>query len=203
MFKSYDKKERFDAEIKPLVEQIKAKCNLFRIPFLFVAAAANDKDDTCYRMTILTPASFGLTLTKDHVRGIVNVMNGFLTIPPESGVQKAVEEAASETGTILFVDDGSIVTGDDGEVFLDESAIHAPSDESVRQAVPVIDLSNVVAREPQQTAKTKTKKKKAEDDDFLVFKQDDEAVYGGLSELPLRPGSEKKNRKVKKGGKDG
>lgn len=187
MVKAYDKKERYEKEIKPLVDDIKAKCNLLRIPFIFIAADENDSEDTKYKMSFLSPAGLGVSLKKDLIRNLVNVMNGFATIPPESGIIAAVEESASSRETIRFIDDGSVITGDDGELLLAVEDSGTILEERPRDPVPVIDLSNVVAKEPPKPKKEKSKPKKDIPDDIntLFDESDEEISYAPVGELNI------------------
>lgn len=193
MVKAYDKKERYEKEIKPLVDDIKAKCNLLRIPFIFIAADENDSEDTKYKMSFLSPAGLGVSLKKDLIRNLVNVMNGFATIPPGSGILAAVEESASSRETIRFVDDGSVITGDDGELLLAVEDSGTILEERPRDPVPVIDLSNVVAKEPPKPKKEKSKPKKdIPDDTNSLFDESDEKIsYAPVGELNISPNCKK------------
>jgi len=121
MIKIYDKTKDFEEEILPLVEKLRQICSLNDIPFFFSAAITNDSSGTEYRTIALTPSITGTGLKKDYFKDFINVTNGFYTIPPEKedGFFSMLSDEV-RNGQKMFEDDGTIITGDDGELILKE-----------------------------------------------------------------------------------
>lgn len=69
-------------EIAPHVEAIKLACVKNGIPFFFSIAAEDDGKTTKYISEILSPKISGTQLTEDRITNMLNVANGFNTVPP-------------------------------------------------------------------------------------------------------------------------
>ena len=76
-----DKKEL--EELRNEIMQIKKICINNNIPYFMSFAVADDGVDTKYMNEIYSPAvSFGAELSDDKITPMINVVNGFKTVPP-------------------------------------------------------------------------------------------------------------------------
>lgn len=67
--------------VKPLGEIVKV-CKENQIPFFFAIPMTDDGEKTEYFSEILSPAVAERELADDKITRMLNVMNGFETIPP-------------------------------------------------------------------------------------------------------------------------
>lgn len=70
---------------KPLGEIAKV-CRENKIPFFFAVPVFNDEEKTDYYTEILSPAVAEQELTDDKITKMLNVMNGFDTLPPREPI---------------------------------------------------------------------------------------------------------------------
>jgi hypothetical protein len=77
----YNKKEIFEAEIKPIVNNLIKLCNRERIPcFMTFLPSNTDKDlNKAYENFYLSPGQYGIHLDKDQFRDHINITVGFHT----------------------------------------------------------------------------------------------------------------------------
>lgn len=75
------------AEIIPHLKEIKNTCAMHNIPFFFAAVQEDTKDHTTYFTEILTPGVLNTSVTKDSITDMINVINGFETVPPHEPIE--------------------------------------------------------------------------------------------------------------------
>lgn len=87
MNKDFDRTNEYKNSIEPLLQEIRAKCYAAEIPFFFLAAVADAKGVTEYKSEIVDTYPNGISLSNDVFPKLLNVMNGFDTIPPSAPME--------------------------------------------------------------------------------------------------------------------
>lgn len=165
----------YEEQIRPLIDKLKVLCNLYGIPFVFSAAVSNSATETVYKTVAISPSAIGYDLTDDKSKNIINVLNGFSTIPPQSSMQEEIEAEFNDRSPQMYCDDGTIVTGEDGEMILkeikDTGVSELLSTARVFDKVRMTDLGNIVNRkQPAQTSRnSQNEQTKAESVSVPVF----------------------------------
>lgn len=77
----YDKKKVYDEKIAPLVQSLIQACNEEKIPAFVTVAVRNTEDDTEYVSGMVSAFDSNIRLENDKFTKLVNVMNGFDTVP--------------------------------------------------------------------------------------------------------------------------
>ena len=98
----FDKKDIFSSQIEEKLLEVGRLCNRYRIPFVWVAAVADDGEKTEYGTVIetgktesspsveyvcdgVTPGAMEIALTDDRIKEVIKVVNGFKAVPQNSG----------------------------------------------------------------------------------------------------------------------
>jgi len=71
-----------DAELAKRVAAVEEFCKSNKLPYFIGIPVENTKEGTSYFYSYLTPAVSGVELTEDKVTKMLNVANGFNTVPP-------------------------------------------------------------------------------------------------------------------------
>jgi len=80
---TYNEKKYFNQEIKPLMEEIKRKCNYRNIPLFMTACVSCDENGNAeYETDILSPEYLDVSLPDKRFVEFIKVMNGFVTEIP-------------------------------------------------------------------------------------------------------------------------
>lgn len=99
----FDKKELFASQIEDKLAEVGRLCNRLRIPFVWVAAVADDGKETKYKTVIeagendnppdaeyicdgVTPGAMEIPVSDDRIREIIKIMNGFTAVPKNNGL---------------------------------------------------------------------------------------------------------------------
>ena len=69
-------------ELSRLVEEIDLFCKKTNIPYFFAIPTENTTDGTSYFYSYLSPGVAEIKLTDDKISKMMNVANGFNTVPP-------------------------------------------------------------------------------------------------------------------------
>lgn len=77
-----DNSKIINDEIKPKIEEIKKICAMYKIPFFFTVLESDDGTSSKYISEIESPTVADKSLTSDKITPLINVMNGFDTVPP-------------------------------------------------------------------------------------------------------------------------
>lgn len=76
-----NKEEIYQKEIMPLMKKIEDICKKNSIPNFMAVAVADDGKETVYKHFFLTPAVAEEEVADDKITKMLNVMNGFNTVP--------------------------------------------------------------------------------------------------------------------------
>ena len=76
----YNKKEIFENECRPLLQELSSKCHLYNLPFFFSCCVMNDQSDSEYVNEVSGAAGRGITLTKDLIGDYMAVILGFKVV---------------------------------------------------------------------------------------------------------------------------
>ena len=87
MLTEYDKTDAFEFEIKPAMETLVQLCNKHHIPFFVATCIKNDESGSEYKADMYASLSNEIRLKKDLFPKFVNVLNGFLTVPPNDELE--------------------------------------------------------------------------------------------------------------------
>ena len=80
-------REEYNKKIKPTMEKITLLAMKEEVPF-FAAFAVTEKDGSIsYETSCLTPGVIGKPLEDDRITKMINVINGFDTIPPHQTIE--------------------------------------------------------------------------------------------------------------------
>ena len=71
-----------DTELAKRVSAVEEICKNNNLPFFIGIPVENTKEGTSYFYSYLTPAVSGMELTEDKITKMLNVANGFNTVPP-------------------------------------------------------------------------------------------------------------------------
>lgn len=82
--KSFDKEAQYKDRLAEKIREIKIICNELAIPFVFSACIKSDKDGCEYVNEMLSPDFLQLEVNDNRFIHYMNVMNGFMTIPPRN-----------------------------------------------------------------------------------------------------------------------
>lgn len=82
MLTDFDKSDVFELEIEPKIESLVQACNKHHIPFFMTACIKNNQNESVYKTDMYASASNEIKLKTDYFPRLVNVMNGFATVPP-------------------------------------------------------------------------------------------------------------------------
>lgn len=74
--------EVYDKKIKPLVEEINEICISEKIPYFATFVISDKEGKTEYETYRLTPGVAEVKINDDRITKMLNVANGFDTIPP-------------------------------------------------------------------------------------------------------------------------
>lgn len=77
-----NRKNVYNEHIESLVQEVKLSCYEHRIPMFFSAAICDEHGKTEYKNVMISPALVDTRLSDDRISKMVNVMNGFDTVPP-------------------------------------------------------------------------------------------------------------------------
>lgn len=80
--KYFDKTEIYESKIAPLVEELILQCNKERLPLFISIGVANSEKETIYKSDLLSPFTYGFSVTDDKSTEYLNVINGFKTYLP-------------------------------------------------------------------------------------------------------------------------
>jgi len=78
---TFDKKEIYDQKIAPLLQSLMQACGEEKLPVFITVAVKNDNKDTEYVTSMASSSVHSLDLENDRFPKLVNVMNGFDTVP--------------------------------------------------------------------------------------------------------------------------
>ena len=78
---TYDKKEAYDNDLRPLIKQILLICDREKIPVFMSFAVKNDDEGTEYEAELLSAPSQGHRLTDDLLTQYAMVQNGAKVVP--------------------------------------------------------------------------------------------------------------------------
>lgn len=80
---TFDRRNSFEANIKPRIEEVQRLCVQLKIPFFAVFAVQNDEKGTMFKRYITGKSSTGIQLTNDEIRKHLLVSTGFDAAPPQ------------------------------------------------------------------------------------------------------------------------
>lgn len=78
----YDRQEIFKKYIQKKAEELNDICKSLGVVSFMSFCVKDDGTKTEYENYIYGSKSNNIRLTEDHIRGHVNVANGFVTVPP-------------------------------------------------------------------------------------------------------------------------
>lgn len=73
----YDKKAEAEELFKEYISKFSTACHENGIPFLCVAAVADDGEKTVWKADGLTPGALGVKISEDRIRKAIAVLGGF------------------------------------------------------------------------------------------------------------------------------
>ncbi len=88
----YDKKKMYNKEIKPIVEQLKAKSAMLGIPFFFSACVKNTQEESEYVNEGFLCGSGDIVLKDDRITPHLNIALGFRAVPPDESLELVLDE---------------------------------------------------------------------------------------------------------------
>ncbi len=87
MVKNFNNKKVIKDEIVDTVLRLKALCRQYGIPCFVAMPEVEDGKKTQYYTEILSPAVLEMELSDDRISQMINVINGFDTVPPRSAIE--------------------------------------------------------------------------------------------------------------------
>jgi hypothetical protein len=73
---TYDKKDTFENDIRPLAERIREICKRERIPFFYTFAVSLESGATSYESIFASPEETEAHLTEDHIKEHIRIASG-------------------------------------------------------------------------------------------------------------------------------
>ena len=94
MIENFDKKDIYNAMVKPIVDQLRNECNKLGLPMFCAVAVSGDenKTDFEYQYEILSPYVTGKTVKDNKIAKFVDVVRGYNVAPPNDFVEIPVED---------------------------------------------------------------------------------------------------------------
>lgn len=89
MINTFDNKELFNENVKPLLDQAMIEASKYKIPIFYSAAIENTESGTVYKNDMLSARDCDVELTDDHLIKHANVFNGFDTVLKASVIDEA------------------------------------------------------------------------------------------------------------------
>ena len=83
MIAKFNKEKEYKEEILPLIQELKKKCNYLEMPMFVTVCTQNNKEGTVYENDMINPVIYDAKLKENLFPHLVNVMNGFNTVPYE------------------------------------------------------------------------------------------------------------------------
>lgn len=74
----YDRKEEYNNEIIPKINEIKGLCMKYNIPFIMAFATENSDEGTNYSMDGLMPGVQDIYLKDNRIKDVFGMMSGYL-----------------------------------------------------------------------------------------------------------------------------
>ena len=74
----YDRKEEYNAEIIPKINEIKGLCIKYNIPFIMAYAVENTEEKTTYAMDGLMPGVQDVHLKDNKLKDVFGIMSGYM-----------------------------------------------------------------------------------------------------------------------------
>lgn len=87
MITKFDKTDVYEAEIKERIEELKILCNRENIPMFITLCVKSNNKETVYENDMIGTYANGINLKDDKFPKLVNVMNGFNTVPYEEVIE--------------------------------------------------------------------------------------------------------------------
>lgn len=78
----FDKSKEFKEELEAAIIKLKQMCYDRKIPMFATFAIKNQNGHTEYRSEMISAGVAGVSLSDDRIPHMVNVLNGFMTVPP-------------------------------------------------------------------------------------------------------------------------
>ena len=82
-----DKTDIFECQIAPLLRDLTSLLRHNKMPFFIAVAKASDGQKTCYHFDSNDIRIPGQKMAENMIPSFINVVNGFMTIPPGSIVE--------------------------------------------------------------------------------------------------------------------
>lgn len=83
----YDKVKYYEKELKEKVDEIVRICNREKIPMFFTACVKNNTRGSLYQNEMVGTHVNNIELKDDKFPDLVNVMNGFTTVPDAAPIE--------------------------------------------------------------------------------------------------------------------
>lgn len=83
----YDKSDGYKNDIEPIVNNLLLACSKEKIPVFVTMAVKNTDEGTEYMTSMISATVNGVVLENDSFPKLVNVMNGFDTIPHSDPIE--------------------------------------------------------------------------------------------------------------------
>ena len=83
----FDYSKEYDEKIKPLIFKLRKQCYHAGIPMFVTCAVADDGNKTTYKSEMLSPRVTQKEVSQNYIADMVNILNGFTTIPPTEQVE--------------------------------------------------------------------------------------------------------------------
>lgn len=83
----FNKKKIYEEQIFDKINELKLLCNSEKIPMFFACAIESNDKKTIYETEYVGSKSNEIELKDDKITNLINVMNGFETIPSQKIIE--------------------------------------------------------------------------------------------------------------------
>lgn len=97
-FTIYDKKDVFDKQMKPVLDELVSICRNHKIPFFYTACVANDDEHSEYRSDVVSPVGYDVILSDDKISKHIGVTAGFDVVPSRADIEMDVMDDVFDDG---------------------------------------------------------------------------------------------------------
>lgn len=82
-----DNRKKIEKDLIPLISQLKEYCKNNKIPMFLSIVSTDNGSETNYFSEIISPTSLNVNISDDKITSMINVINGFRTIPPHKTLE--------------------------------------------------------------------------------------------------------------------
>lgn len=88
----FNKEEEYGKEIEAKIQELKLICNDAKIPMFVTVCMNSSNEETVYKSDVVGSKVNNIILKDDLIADLINVMNGFRTVPPHSSFEMEMDQ---------------------------------------------------------------------------------------------------------------